>query len=411
MLQKIHGPNLFTYAGSKFFERASYYGLRSIMLLYVIEGSMGMSRMDALVMYGYFTSLVFLSHLPGALLGDLLLGNKKTLIIGGIIQALGAFCMAIPMSNSFYMGLGFIILGGGLYTPNLMAHFGKFYLEKKRLLYAGFTGLHTASNLGAFLGIFFIGLVGEKVSWSAGFVLAGILMVISVILIFVSSKTEDREENTKESEVLLSKEHGLLKILVVFLLFGLFWFFYEFTGARIAEIKQILSSNSELSVGQAFWSIFDSGTQVLIGVLAVIFASMYYNDQLTKIAFGFLLGAASLGIILLFPSSPTEGYFLPYMLFLILMAMAEILISPSIYTTITRYANPKYLAIIFSFVFIPIQFANTYVGFLTADDTAEPFQTVSIAAGCMLLLALVLFLWVISDKKIVYDLQKIEEEN
>lgn len=330
-----------------------------------------------------------------------MLGNKRALILGAILQALGAFSMAIPTSTGLYTGLGLIILGGGLYNPNFMAQFGKLYLQKKRLLDAGFAGVYSLINAGAFLGILLIGLVGEKISWSAGFILAGILMVIALVLGFISSKTE--ETQTKAIEV--SGKNGFLNIGLAFLAMGIFWFFYELAGSRSNDIKQILSSNESLNLGLGLWDQLYFAFALLIGILAVLLWSNYYFEQWVKIATGFLLGAVSFGIILLFPKNPTEQYFIPFIISILLLSMAEILITPSVHTMVIRYGNPKYLALIFSLFFIPIQVANTYASF--PDDPIKAIGTVS---GGMLLIALLLFLWIGIDKTISLDIEKIDED-
>ena len=97
-----------------------------------------MDSTEALVIYGWFAGSVVFSQILGALLGDLLIGNKKSIIIGGIIQSLGAFALCIPTTYGLYAGLFLIVLGNGFFTPNIISNYGKSYLNKTKLLDAGF---------------------------------------------------------------------------------------------------------------------------------------------------------------------------------------------------------------------------------------------------------------------------------
>jgi POT family proton-dependent oligopeptide transporter len=118
LINQSHNKTAFVYAGSRLFERAGYYGLRAILVLYMISESIKMSEIEALKLYGTFTASVMLSQIVGALFGDLILGNRKAVIIGGALQAFGAFFFCIPSAMGMYIGLFLVALGDGLYTPN-----------------------------------------------------------------------------------------------------------------------------------------------------------------------------------------------------------------------------------------------------------------------------------------------------
>ena len=169
------------YCISKFFERASFYGLRAIIILFMIGESLNMDRDEALSIYAWFTALLLFSSLIGAILGDLIIGNRKAIIAGGILQALGAFILCISSTLGLYGGLALVVLGNGLYSPNTIANFGKLYLNRKKLLDSGFAMLYLVINLGSILGISIIGICGEKLGWNAGFGLAGFFMIAATI--------------------------------------------------------------------------------------------------------------------------------------------------------------------------------------------------------------------------------------
>jgi POT family proton-dependent oligopeptide transporter len=171
---------------SRLLEKTSYYGLRSILLLYLLSDALKMSETNALTVYGWFASSFVISQIIGAIFGDLLIGNKKAIIVGGIIQALGCFFLCIPSTIGLYTGLSLVVFGNGLYTPNLIASFGKSYLNKTKLLHSGFTLFRLMVNIGAFLGTILISFISVKFNFTFGFILTGILMLLSIIPILIS---------------------------------------------------------------------------------------------------------------------------------------------------------------------------------------------------------------------------------
>ena len=153
-MEKIQGQQhtitTFYYALSRMLERASYYGFRSIIVLYMIGETLKMESNEALKVYGWFTLALVITHIIGAVFGDLLVGNKKGILIGGVTQAIGAFSLCIPSTIGLYLGICLVVLGSGFFTPNIISNFGKSYLNKTKLLDSGFTIFYLAINLGAF---------------------------------------------------------------------------------------------------------------------------------------------------------------------------------------------------------------------------------------------------------------------
>ncbi|MDX1372410.1 MAG: MFS transporter, partial [Nitrososphaeraceae archaeon] len=183
-----------------------------------------MENTEVLTIYGWFTASLVFSQIIGALLGDLVIGNKKSIIIGGIIQAFGAFTLCIPSIYGLYIGIFFIVLGSGFYTPNIIANYGKSYLNKTKLLDAGFTIFYLAINIGAFLGSFLIGYSGVEFGYNIGFIISGLLMLISLIPIV----------KTKETKIPVVEKTSIgkrvLTIAMAFIIVGLFWGVYEISN-------------------------------------------------------------------------------------------------------------------------------------------------------------------------------------
>ncbi|MEP5341854.1 MAG: MFS transporter [Algibacter sp.] len=344
-----HSKEALYYSFSRMLERTSYYGLRSLIVLYMVGGILKMENAEALSIYGWFTLSLVFSQILGAILGDLLIGNKKALIIGGIIQSLGAFSFCIPSNTGLYIGLFLVVLGGGLYTPNIISNFGKLYLNKTKLLDAGFTIFYLAVNFGAFFGVMSIGYIGEKYGWNFGFVIAGIIMLLSIIpILFLKDK---KIEQTTEDKSTLNER--IIKISIAFVIVGLFWAIYELGNIRFFDLQLKLSEISTLNISKSIWASLNSVFTLPISILAIIVWTLFYNSQFFKLMLGFIFGIISFGILFLIPEVPTEQHTIIYLLSLLFLGISETHIAPIIHSILTKNSNPKYLAILISLAFIP----------------------------------------------------------
>jgi POT family proton-dependent oligopeptide transporter len=176
-------------------ERFSYYGMRALLTLYLtaelVNGGFGLGREDALNMYAIFTGLVYLTPILGGWVADRFLGKRKTVYIGGIVMAIGQFLLAASsfVVNSmdpdsrlflFNFGLGVLIIGNGFFKPNISTIVGDFYDDNDPRKDSAFNIFYMGINLGAILGPFIAGALGENVDWGWGYFSAGIGLIISV---------------------------------------------------------------------------------------------------------------------------------------------------------------------------------------------------------------------------------------
>ena len=162
---------------TEMWERFSYYGMRALLVLYLVN-ALGYERGHALEVYGLYTGLVYLSPLIGGWLADRYLGTRKAVLIGGITMALGHFAMAFePL---LYLGLGLLIAGNGFFKPNMATLLGSLYRENDPRRDGGFTIYYMGVNLGAFFSPLVAGTLGEKVGWHYGFASAGVGMCLGI---------------------------------------------------------------------------------------------------------------------------------------------------------------------------------------------------------------------------------------
>ncbi len=184
-----HPRGLATLFMTEFFERFSYYGMRALLVLFLVAAAnganpgLGIDRETAGSIYGLYASAVYLGSLPGGWIADRLIGQRNAVFWGGLIIALGNFLLAIPASATiFYLGLGTIVLGTGLLKPNVSALVGGLYVGASGARRdAGFSIFYMGINLGAFVAPLIAGTVGEGWNWHGGFLCAGVAMLIGVV--------------------------------------------------------------------------------------------------------------------------------------------------------------------------------------------------------------------------------------
>jgi len=392
-----HSIETFYYSLTRMLERASYYGLRALVILYMTGEILKMDSTEALTIYGWFAGSVVFSQIFGALLGDLLIGNKKTIIVGGIIQALGAFALCVPNTYGLYAGLFLVVLGNGFFTPNIIANFGKSYLNKTKLLDAGFTIFYLAINLGSFLGIMAIGYFGEKFGYNIGFLICGLLTLLSLIPIL---KTKENEFQEKEK---ISIGKRILNILIAFIVVGLFWGFYELSSIRTFDLQLQLSEVSTLDIPNHLWQSLNSIFILPISIIAIIFWTYFYSNQFFKLMLGFIFGVISFGILFLIPEVPTEQHTITYLISLLFLAISEINIAPIIHSILTKYSNPKFLAILISLAFLPTRLISLAFGLFNDKLYDHPMLGLKIGIVGMTAIGIGLIGYILINKKTTYN--------
>lgn len=182
-----HPSGLFVLFFTEMWERFSYYGMRAILVLFLTaaifdEGGWGWERSDALVLYAWYTGLVYITPVIGGFIADKFTGFRKAVVLGALIMTLGHASMALEVisDNFFYIGLGLIIIGNGLFKPNIGSIVGQLYKNQGKEKDAGYTIFYMGVNAGAFLGYVLCGYIGETIGWHYGFGLAGIFMLIGM---------------------------------------------------------------------------------------------------------------------------------------------------------------------------------------------------------------------------------------
>ena len=180
-----HPKGLMTLFFTEMWERMSYYGMRGLLVLYMtigVAGNPGMdwSNIQANAIYGIYAGMVYFLAVPGGWIADNILGYQRSVLIGAIIITLGHFTLAIPLEQTFILGLVFVALGTGLLKPNISSIVGQLYSQNDSRRDSGFTIFYMSINIGSMLGFAVCGWLGERVGWHLGFGAAGIGMLLGV---------------------------------------------------------------------------------------------------------------------------------------------------------------------------------------------------------------------------------------
>ncbi|HEY4618472.1 MAG TPA: peptide MFS transporter [Flavobacterium sp.] len=215
-----HPTGLFVLFFTEMWERFSYYGMRALLVLYMTTETMGDARgpglgwssQEALALYGWYTMLVYVMSIPGGMIADKLLGQKRAVLFGAIILCMGHGILVFTQTWAFYTGLGLVILGVGLLKPNISTMVGGLYPQGDIRRDKGFSIFYIGINTGSLLATMVIGFVVMKWGWHAGFGLAGIAMLLGLMVYVWGQKFLSHVGNleVQEANTVDESSYGLL---------------------------------------------------------------------------------------------------------------------------------------------------------------------------------------------------------
>lgn len=188
-----HPSGLFVLFFTEMWERFSYYGMRALLVLFLVSasglGGWDWSPENALSLYGTYTAMVYLTPILGGFIADKYMGYRRAVILGAVIMTLGHASMAIESNPLFlYIGIALLIVGNGFFKPNMTSIVSLMYKDTPEKKDGAYTIFYMGVNAGAFLGIMLCGYLGETLGWSYGFGLAGIFMFIGMLQFYFAQK-------------------------------------------------------------------------------------------------------------------------------------------------------------------------------------------------------------------------------
>ncbi|HLJ75641.1 MAG TPA: peptide MFS transporter, partial [Thermoanaerobaculia bacterium] len=318
-----HPRGLATCFLTEMWERFSYYGMRALLILYMVGSTqrpgLGFGEKNAAQIYGIYTMMVYLMGVPGGFVADRWLGHKRAVLVGGIIIALGHFSMAIQGLPFFYAGLGLIIIGTGLLKPNVSTIVGSLYAPDDTRRDAGFSIFYMGINLGAFIAPLITGWLGQKINWHIGFGAAGVGMTIGVIQYAMGQKylvaksagptaqTEAIEEIARPKVAFTGAEWARIAAASILSLFALlFWAGFEQAGSSLnlfadrATQLTIFGFNYPSSWFQSVEPLF---VIIFSPIFAWIWLSLGRHEPSSPVKFTFGLILLSLSFALVVPAA------------------------------------------------------------------------------------------------------------
>ncbi len=426
-----HPKGLFLLFATEMWERFSYYGMRALMVLTLIAGTetlnpgFGWSESHALILYGWYTGLVYFTPIVGGWVADHHLGQRKSIILGGVLMAIGQFCLAFSVPGNiylFFVGLALLIMGNGFFKPNISTIVGSLYPQGDKRRDGAFTIFYMGINIGVFLSPLIASTLGESPEWGwkYGYLVAGVGMVISVIIqLLLSDRYLGNVGVEPSSQLALQKSGGRKqpltfeerdRIKVIFVLFVfvvLFWASFEQAGglmniyASEKTNRMVESLHFEIPAG---W--FQSINPLFIILLAPIFSVIWVNLGkytpstpmkmvwgliFTAIGFVFMVGAV---IDQKAHGLASMGWLVCAYLF---QTMGELCISPVGLSMITKLAPLKLASVMMGIWFLINFVANILAGFV--GSYAEEFGALTIFAGIAVAnLIFALMLWPLSGR-------------
>ncbi|MBC9716695.1 MFS transporter [Streptomyces sp. TRM66268-LWL] len=304
-----HPRGLATLFMTEMWERFSYYGMRALLVMYLISGGadaatgsqgggLAYTAAAATAIYSVYVSLVYLFTLPGGWFGDRVWGARKTVAIASVVIVAGHVSLALPTQVMFFVGLALVAVGSGLLKANISTMVGQLYTDPKDVRRdGGFTIFYMGINLGAFAAPFAIGILGEKVNWHLGFGLAAVGMALGAIQFMIGSKHLAPVSSEVPNPLTAPEKRAVItKTLAAIAVTAAFYLVVAFTGvwdltlnwallpitiiglvvpiAVIARIKSDKDLNGEeqtkmnafiwfFVAAAVFWMIFDQGGSTL----------------------------------------------------------------------------------------------------------------------------------------------------
>jgi POT family proton-dependent oligopeptide transporter len=361
-------------------ERFSYYGMRALLVYYMIK-ELAFTQGHASQIYGLYTGLVYLTPLFGGILADRKLGQRKTVILGAVLMALGHFMMAFEFL--FFPALLLLILGNGAFKPNISTQVGSLYPPGDPRRDRAFSIFYVGINLGAFFSPLICGTLGERWGWHYGFSAAGIGMVVGLLIYLMGARwlaadviAQTVPDLKRADQVLDAEEKNRIFALIAMCVISIaFWTVYEQQGNTLAlwadanTDRYIFGWEFPASWFQALNPAFVfTCTPIITTIWAWQSRKHKEPSAISKMAIGCLL--LSLGFILMSPAaqvyaaSGTPVSILWLVAFTLLVTLGELYLSPVGLSLVTKLAPARMASMMMGIWFLSSFLGNGAAGLL-----------------------------------------------
>ena len=401
-----HPSGLFVLFFTEMWERFSYYGMRSLLVLYMVNylfikpdvgqevlgfnaikgalesifGPLGTQPLSSQI-YGLYTALVYATPFFGGLLADRILGQRKAVVLGAVLMAIGQFLLMVP--SLFFVGLTVLIFGNGAFKPNISTQVGSLYPEGDSRRDRAFTIFYMGINLGAFLSPLVCGTLGQTLGWKYGFGAAGIGMLIGLAIYLYGQKhlaadhlsKKRAEAGPQVKEPLTGDEWKRIWALIVLCALNIvFWGCYEQQGNTMQ-----LWADQNTNWNILGWKMPSTWFQAFNPIMIFAFAPLVNMvwawqarrgkepDSVQKMALGcFLLGLSYIIMIVasqgMTPETRRSFLWLAGTTFV--TTIGELYLSPVGLSLVTKVAPARIVSMMMGVWFLSSFFGNYLAGFL-----------------------------------------------
>ncbi|MBN2437937.1 MAG: peptide MFS transporter [Deltaproteobacteria bacterium] len=373
-----HPKGLYVLFFTEMWERFSYYGMRALLVFYMVKQMM-FSHADASRIYGLYTGLVYFTPFFGGLLADRILGQRRSVILGGALMALGHFVMVFE--SLFYPALALLVLGNGAFKPNISTQVGNLYAHGDARRDQAFSIFYVGINLGAFMAPLICGTLGEIYGWHYGFGAAGVGMLAGLCIYlwgrrWLAPDNLDRqagpaEETTAPAGLDGNEGRRILGLAVICTVVMLFWIAFEQQGNTIAMWADADTDRHILG-----WEVPATWFQSLNPMFIFLFTPLITTfwawqarskrepSSPAKMAIGcFLLAAAFLVLVPSADEFAADGVPVS-MLWLVgfnaVLTLGELFLSPVGLSLVTKLAPARMVSMLMG-VWFMAQFAGNYL--------------------------------------------------
>jgi POT family proton-dependent oligopeptide transporter len=427
-----HPSGLSTLFFTEMWERFSYYGMRAFLILYMVtpvaDGGLGFSDPDAASIYGTYTGSVWGAAILGGIVADRFLGQYRSVLIGGIIIALGHFTLAFKALPFFYTGLALIVVGTGLLKPNVSTVVGSLYAPGDTRRDAGFSIFYMGINLGAFMGPLIAGYLAQRVDWHIGFASAGIGMAFGVTQYILGRKrlqpaierlasqpkasvahdTTDRPVSESQGSLLgfsTTEWKRIGAIVILFVVATLFWGAYEQAGSTLTLFADRYTRLEIMGFSfPSSW--FQTVQPICVILLAPVFAWLWIRlgtrepSVPAKFTLALLFMAASFAVLMPAGAMAQAGTGVRVSPMWLVGAYAiselgELCLSPVGLSAVTKLAPVRILGLMMGVWFLSNSFGNKLAGWAAGFISTMPLEslfgvvTAVLAAAALVMFALI----------------------
>ncbi len=399
-----HPRGLSTLFFTEMWERFSYYGMRAFLILYMVH-ALGFDDRHAGAVYGTYTGSVWFAAIFGGILADRWLGHYRSVLLGGIIIALGHFTLAFHALPFFYTGLSLIVVGTGLLKPNVSTLVGSLYEQGDARRDAGFSIFYMGINLGAFLGPIIAGYLAQQVDWHLGFACAGVGMTLGLVqyvagrrrleggMARLAARPDATVADPPESALTAADWKRMAAVVVFFLFATLFWGAYEQAGSTLNLFADRYVRLELLGI-KLYASWFVSIQALFVILLAPVFAWLWlrlgprqpsspakFALALLFVGLAFLLlapaGAMAQGGVKVSPLWLVAAYFVE--------ELGELSLSPVGLSLVTKLAPSRVVGAMMGVWFLSNAFGNKLAGWAAGFISSLPLPILFgwVAAVCL----------------------------